>query len=76
MSHLAPSQINPYTYEPSVPALSISSILFFYTSVAIYNLFNSYAYFLPMTYLMAVKKDYGLKNLEIIITLGNSIGDS
>jgi len=38
------------------------------TSVYIYNLFNSYEFLLPITYLIAVRKDYGLKNLEIIIT--------
>jgi len=41
-----------------------------------YNLFNSYSLALPTTYLIAVKKDYGLKNLEIIATLGMVVGSS
>jgi hypothetical protein len=41
-----------------------------------YSLLSSEAFFLPITYLIAVKKDYGLKNLEIIITLGMLRGSS
>jgi hypothetical protein len=47
---------------------------FFVTSVTIYNLFSSAYFYLPITCIIAVKNDYGLKNLEIIITFGISKG--
>lgn len=44
------------------------------TSVAMYNLLSSAALSLPMTCMIAVRKDWGLKNLEIMMTLGISRG--
>jgi len=41
-----------------------------------YSLFNSYSFALPITYLIAVKKDYGLNNLLMITTLGMVVGSS
>lgn len=47
----------------------MSSIYFLVTSVLMYNLFNSAFFWAPTTYKMAVRKDWGLKNLEIMMTL-------
>lgn len=54
--------------------VSYSSTVLLVISVEIYNLLSSIFLALPITYKIAVKNDWGLKNLEIIITLGSSIG--
>ena len=67
--------MNPNTYDPSFPAVSISYIDFLVISVWIYRRFNYKPLeFDATTCLIAVKYDWGLKNLEIIITFGKWIG--